>query len=102
MGLEYITREEQQEAIIVECLSLPVVETAAANHCPQRNGEGLVELIKRKQFDNQARTLVCLYATHLMGYHRDLSYRCMLWIGKAACTVVAYDYGYKRSLGNIQ
>ncbi len=53
--LEYITREKQQEAIIVESLSLPVEETAAANHRPQRNGEGLVELIKRKQFDNQER-----------------------------------------------
>jgi hypothetical protein len=98
-GKEYITREEQQEAIIVECLSLPVEETAAANHRPQRNGDGLVELIKKKQFDNKAQTLVYLYATHLTGYHRDLSYHCKLRISEAACTIIAYDYGYKSVIG---
>ncbi len=40
---------------MVEGLSLPVEETAAANHCPQRDGEGwLIQLIKRKQFDNES------------------------------------------------
>jgi hypothetical protein len=34
-----------------------------------------------------------------MGYHRDLSYQCKLQIGEAACTIVAYDNGYKGVVG---
>jgi hypothetical protein len=77
---EYVVREEQQEAIILKALTLPVLETAAANQWPCRNRFGLVQLHDKKQFCNEATATAALYATHLMGYRRDMSCRCKLRI----------------------
>ena len=88
-----------QEATIIYCLNLPVVQTAADNHCPNRNGDGVVTLNERSQFCKQARTTALLTATYLLGYNRNLSYRVKLRIARAACTLAAYDYGYKKVPG---
>ncbi len=60
--------EEQQQWIVDEALILPVVEMAAAQHRPERNGAGVVSSHKRKQLNNHERALVALYSTHLMGW----------------------------------
>jgi hypothetical protein len=45
---------------------------AAAQHRPERNGEGIIRLYQRKQFNNHEKVIEALYATHLMGWERNL------------------------------
>ena len=95
----YLTLEEQQELKILEALDLPVHETSANGYRPARCGDGEIELHKRKEFTAAERNLVCLYATHLMGWKQDKSKRQKVRIAEAACMVVAYDLGYKKVKG---
>jgi hypothetical protein len=98
--VEYLNREEQQEQCIVDTLALPVQATGLQGRRPVRNGgEGLVSLHEKKQFAKEARYLAMLYATHMMGWRRDLFKREKEQIALAACTVVSYDLGYKRVTG---
>ncbi len=53
---EFLTREEKQERLVEESLDLPVVETALIQQRPERNGDGNIELHKRKQFNSHKRT----------------------------------------------
>ena len=81
---EYLTLEEQQELKILEALDLPVHETSVDGYRPARYGESEIELHKRKEFTPEERNLVCLYATHLMGWKQDKSKRQKVRIAEAA------------------
>ncbi len=83
-----LNEEEMQEATIVYCLNLPVVQTAANNHPLNRNGDGIVKLYERSQFCKQARKTTLLIATYLLGYKQNLSHH-VTQIARAACTLVA-------------
>jgi len=88
-----------EEETTVYFLNLPVVDTAANNHRPNWNGNWLVPLNDRSQYRKQARATALLIATHLLVYKRTLCYHAKLQIARAACTLVAYDYGYKKVPG---
>jgi hypothetical protein len=88
-----------EEETTIYCLNLPVIEMAANNHWPNRNGNGLAPLNDRSQICKQARTTALLTAAHLLGYKRTLRYHTKLWIAPTVCTLVAYDYGYKNVPG---
>ncbi len=65
----------------------------------RNGGEGVVSLHDKKQFTKEARYLSMLYATHMLGWHRDLFKREKERIALAACTIISYDLGYKRVTG---
>ncbi len=96
---QLLNKEEIQETTALYCLNLPVVQMASNNHRPNRNGNEVVTLNKRRKFRKQARTTVLLTATYLKGYKRSFSCHVKLQIARAACTLVAYDYGYKKVPG---
>ncbi len=75
---EYLTREEKQEGLSEESLDLPVVEVALTQQHLGWNGEGNIALHKWKQFNSHERTVVAIYATHLMGWQPDLLKRAKL------------------------
>ncbi len=54
---------------------------------------------KRKQLNNHERALVALYATHLMGWQRNLTKRAKKRIVLAACTLACYDLGFEKVVG---
>ncbi len=64
---QLLNEEEMQEATILNCSNLPVVQMAA-NNLPKRNGDGIVTLINKSQFCKQARTTALLTETYLLGY----------------------------------
>ncbi len=64
---QLLNKEEIQETTTLYCLNLPVVQMAANNHRPIRNGNGVVTLNKRSKFCKKARTTVLLTATYLKG-----------------------------------
>jgi hypothetical protein len=51
-------------------------------------------LHNKKQFDETARALACLYATYLMGWRENSPRREKELIALAACTIVCYDLDY--------
>ncbi len=63
---------------------------------------GQVKLSNKKQFTQEARAVACLYATHLFGYRNDMTIREKKRIAAAACSLVSYDFGYKKVMGKYQ
>ncbi len=59
----------------------------------------MVRLHQRKQFNNHERVIMFLYATHLMGYDRNLPKRAKQCIVDAACTLACYDLGFEQIVG---
>jgi hypothetical protein len=57
-------------------------------------------LHKRKQLNNHEKALVALYATHLMGWQRNLTKRAKKHIILAACTLACYDLGFEKVGGH--
>jgi hypothetical protein len=55
----------------------------------------------KKQFDETARALVCLYATYLLGWKENIPWREKELIALVACTMVCYDLGYKIIMGKF-
>ncbi len=54
---------------------------------------------ERKQFNAEAKTLACLYATYLMGWNEELSRRGQEHVALASCKLVCYDLEYKTVTG---
>jgi hypothetical protein len=79
-----------EEGTMVYCLNLPVIEMADNNHS---------SIKWQKPILKQARTTALLTATPLLGYKRILCYHAKLQIAHAACTLVAYNYWYKKAPG---
>ncbi len=65
----------------------------------ERNGEGNIELHKRKQFNSNERTVVAIYATYLMGWQPDLRKRAKARVALAACTLACYEMGFEKVVG---
>ena len=82
-------------------VNLPVEITALTGHRQKRNQVGLVQLHNKKQFDENARALACLYATYLMGWKDTIPRREKELIALAACTLVCYNLGYKMITGKF-
>jgi hypothetical protein len=59
-------------------------------------------LHNKKQFDETARALACLYATYLMGWRENSPRREKELIALAACTIVCYDLDYKIMTGKLR
>ncbi len=90
----------EQEALVRYALTLDTEGTANANNRPARNGEGKVEIVKKKQFDTHARMLILVYAACFMDYKNPLHTKAERErIKEAACNLVCYDLGYKKRLG---
>jgi hypothetical protein len=75
------------------------METAAQQHRPERNGEGNVRLHQRKQFNNHERVIVSFYATHLMGWDKNLPRQAKQCIVCAACTLACYNLRFEKVVG---
>jgi hypothetical protein len=102
IGIEHqVDEEERQQHVINYAINLPVLNTALTGHREQRNQVGLVDLHDRKQFDDTARALACLYATYLMGWKENMPRRQKEQMALAACTLVCYDLGYKVITGKF-
>ena len=93
--------EDERQHIINHAVNLPVEVTALTGHRQKRNQVGLVQLHNKKQFDENARALACLYATYLMGWKDTIPRREKELIALAACTLVCYDLGYKVITGKF-
>jgi hypothetical protein len=55
----------------------------------------------KKQFDETARALGCIYATYLMGWKENSPRREKELIALASYTLVCYDLGYKMIMGKF-
>ncbi len=95
---EYSTIEEKQERLGEESLDIPVVKTALIQQRPERNGEGNIELHKWKQFNSHKRTVVAIYATHLMGWQPDSTKQAKVR-NSLAYTLASYDLGFEKVVG---
>ena len=106
-GEEEIEEDDQEIPTVQEettsyALTLDVSGTSARNLRPSRNGVGNIELHNRKQFSGEARMLIVASACTAMGYSDDKTWGERKRIALAACTMVAYDLGYRKVIGTRQ
>jgi len=74
------------------------------NHGPRRkrNSDETIALNNKKQFTQDARMITRCIAMQQMGWNDNLTWEERKRIGRAACTLVSYDLGYKKVVGSTQ